>query len=224
MRAIVFDLDGVVVDTESTDFAAWDRAFRAYGEVMPRDAWVRAIGSDGHHFDPLATLRERVGERLDEKRMQRERRAYRDALIALLDARPGVVPLLDQAEAEGLPTAVASSSEREWVEHHLTRVGLRDRFRLLCCKEDVARVKPDPALYRLAASRLGVEPTEAIAIEDSPNGVAAAVAAGLFCVAVPGPMTRECDFAAAHLQVESLADVSLAEVLAHARRARTDAS
>ena len=98
-------------------------------------------------------------------------------------------------------------------------MGLFDCFRVRCCKEDVPRVKPDPALYRKAVSDLGLAPAEAIALEDSPNGVAAAVAAGLFCVAVPGPMTRDLDFSAAHLFVASLAETSLDELLSAARAA-----
>ncbi len=218
MRAIVFDLDGVVVDTESTDFAAWERSYREHGLVLPRDAWVSAIGSDGSRFDPLVHLRELVGKGFDEAGMQRARRAYRDALTAKLAPLPGVVSLLDQADRAGLPAAVASSSEREWVEGHLGQAGLLRRFRLLCCKEDVVRVKPDPELYRAAVAGLGVLPAEAIAIEDSPNGVAAAVAAGLFCVAVPGPMTRGLDFSAAQLEVESLASTSLEAICAAAAR------
>ena len=218
MRAIVFDLDGVVVDTESTDFAAWERSYREHGQVLPRDAWVSAIGSDGSRFDPLVHLRELVGQGFDEAGMQRARRAHRDALTAKLAPLPGVVSLLDQADRAGLPAAVASSSEREWVEGHLGQAGLLRRFRLLRCKEDVVRVKPDPELYRAAVAGLGVSPAEAIAIEDSPNGVAAAVTAGLFCVAVPGPMTRGLDFSAAQLEVASLAETSLEAIRAAAAR------
>ena len=217
MRAIVFDLDGVLVDTESTDFAAWERAYRNHGQVLPRDAWMSAIGSDGSRFDPLLHLRQLVGESLDEEAMQRARRAHRDSLTADALPLPGVVELIDQAERAEVALAVASSSERAWVEAHLERTDLLHRFRLLRCKEDVLRVKPDPALYREAASALGVAPAEAVAIEDSPNGVAAAVAAGLFCVAVPGPRTRGLDFSSAHLAVASLAETSLAEILERAR-------
>jgi HAD superfamily hydrolase (TIGR01509 family) len=216
MRAIVFDLDGVLVDTESTDFAAWDRAYRDHGQRLPRDAWVSAIGSDGSRFDPLLHLRELVGEGFDEDAMQRARRAHRDSLTAGLAPLPGVVELLDAADRAGLALAVASSSEREWVEGHLSNTGLRERFRLLRCKEDVPRVKPDPALYREAVAALEVAPREAVAIEDSPNGVAAAVEAGLFCVAVPGPMTRGLDFSRAQLCVSTLADTSLEEILTSA--------
>lgn len=209
MRAIVFDLDGVVLDTESTDFAAWKRAYREHGHALPGDRWIEAIGSDGSRFDPLAELRRLVGPGFDEPAMQRARRAHRDALVARLRPLPGVIELLDQAERAGVATAVASSSEREWVEGHLTSLGIRECFRVLRCKEDVARVKPDPALYREAVEALGVAPTEAVAIEDSPNGLSAAVAAGLFTVAVPGPMTRGLDFSSADLVLPSLAETSL---------------
>jgi HAD superfamily hydrolase (TIGR01509 family) len=212
MRAIVFDLDGVVLDTESTDFAAWKRAYREHGHTLPADRWIEAIGSDGSRFDPLAELRRRVGAGFDEEAMQRARRAHRDSLVAKLRPLPGVVELLDQAEHAGVATAVASSSEREWVEGHLEVLGIRERFHVLRCKEDVARVKPDPALYREAVEALGVAPSQAIAIEDSPNGLAAALAAGLFTVAVPGPMTRGLDFSAADLMLASLAETSLPEL------------
>ena len=209
MRAIVFDLDGVVLDTESTSFASWKRAYREHGHALPGDRWVAAIGSDGSRFDPLAHLRELVGPDLDEVAMQRARRAHRDALLSRLRPLPGVVELLDQALHAGVATAVASSSEREWVEDRLSSLGIRERFRVLCCREDVERVKPDPALYLAAVEALGVEPREAVAIEDSPNGLVAAVEAGLFSVAVPGPMTRGLDFSSADLVLRSLAETSL---------------
>lgn len=217
MRAIVFDLDGVLLDTESADFAAWKRAYREHGQVLPGDRWVAAIGSDETRFDPLAELRRLVGERFDEEAMQRARRAHRDALTARLRPCPGVVELLDAAERAGVATAVASSSERGWVEGHLDGLGLRHRFSVLRCREDVARVKPDPALYRAAVEALGVAPHEAVAIEDSPNGLAAAVEAGLFTVAVPGPMTRGLDFGAADLVLASLAEITLEALQARAR-------
>lgn len=216
MRAIVFDLDGLLVDTESSDFAAWERAYREHGHELPRDAWTARIGSDGSPFDPLTHLRALVGAGFDEAAMQRRRRAYRDSLVGGLPPREGVTELLDAAEGAGLSTAVASSSERAWVRARLAEAGLADRFRVLCCREDVPCVKPDPALYRKAVTDLGVEPSSAIALEDSPNGVAAAVAAGLFCVAVPGPMTRDLDLSAAHLVLRSLAGTSLDDLIAAA--------
>lgn len=213
-HALVFDLDGLLVDTESSDHAAWARAWRDWGHELPRDAWVARIGSDGRGFDPLAALAERVGAGFAAAAFQTARRAHRDVLLAELDRPlPGVLELLDAADALGLRRAVASSSDRAWVEARLAHAGLADRFEVLRCSDDVPRVKPDPDLYLAALAALGTQPAQAIAFEDSPNGVAAARAAGLFCVAVPGPMTRGLDFSHAHLVLTSLAEVRLEELL-----------
>jgi HAD superfamily hydrolase (TIGR01509 family) len=213
IRALIFDLDGLLLDTESTDFAAWEHVYRQRGVALPRDRWQQAIGSDGSRFDPLEYLRARLGGSLDEVELQRARRRHRDALITRLGPCEGVAERLAEARALGLRLAVASSSEREWVEAHLARIGLRRAFDALRCREDVPRVKPDPALYLQALSALGVEAQEAVAFEDSPNGVAAALAAGLRCVAVPGPMTRGIEFGGVHLQLESLGDLALDAIL-----------
>ena len=219
VRALIFDLDGLLVDTESADYAAWARAWRDWGHELPRDAWRARIGSDGRGFDPLASLAERVGEGFDAEGVQAARRAHRDALLRSLDVpMAGVLELLDAAESLGLRRAIASSSDRAWVEARLVHAGLHGRFQALRCADDVPRVKPDPDLYLAAAAALDAEPERAIAFEDSPNGVAAATAAGLFCVAVPGPMTRGLDFGRADWVVTSLAEVRLEEVLERADR------
>lgn len=216
IRALVLDLDGLIVDTESTDFGSWESVYRDHGERIPLDRWVAAIGTDTAHFDPLEHLAERVGRRFDLERVSAERRRRRDALIRELRPLPGVVELLESAAALGMAAGVASSSPRRWVEGHLERVGLRAHFRVLACGDEVERVKPDPALYRAALAALGAGAGEAVAFEDSPHGVAAAKAAGLFCVAVPGPMTRGLAFDAADLVLGSLAERPLAELLARA--------
>jgi beta-phosphoglucomutase-like phosphatase (HAD superfamily) len=125
-----------------------------------------------------------------------------------------VVELLDDAAAEGFRVAIASSSGLEWVDGHLARLGLRSRFAAVVTRDDLsgadARTKPAPDLFLLAADRLGVEPAHCVAFEDSPNGVAAARAAGMVVVGVPGPMTVGLDMSAADLVVPSLAEIDLA--------------
>ncbi len=213
IRALIFDLDGLILDTESVVYASWQSAYRDHGVPLPLDLWQRAIGSDETHFEPLSyLLARRPG--LDVEELQAQRRAVRDRLLARLTPCAGVAERIAEARERGLGLAVASSSEREWVEHHLGRLGLRAHFAALRCREDVARVKPDPALYLGALEALGVEPEHALAFEDSTNGVAAAVAAGLRCVAIPGPMTRGLCFDAARLCLASLAEHSLGEILA----------
>jgi beta-phosphoglucomutase-like phosphatase (HAD superfamily) len=217
IRALVFDLDGLILDTESVVYRSWESAYQRHGVPLPLDLWQRAIGSDETHFEPLSfLLAQRPG--LDVDDLQAQRRVVRDRLLARLGACAGVPERIAEARALGLRLAVASSSERGWVEHHLGRLGLRDHFSALRCRDDVARVKPDPTLYRSALAALDVAPEHAVAFEDSPNGVAAAVAAGMRCVAIPGPMTRGLRFDAAHLQLESLAELPLAEILARVDR------
>jgi HAD superfamily hydrolase (TIGR01509 family) len=209
IRALVFDFDGLVLDTESCVYESWRSVYAEHGCELPLDRWCSAIGADVSTFDPLADLRARVGERLDVGDLQRRRRQHRDALLAALEPMPGVISRLREARAHGLGTGLASSSQRPWVEDHLTRLGLRHYFDTLATEEDVAAVKPAPDLYLRALGFLGVGAGEALAIEDSPNGVAAAKAAGLRCIAVPGPMTRHLSFAEADVVLDSLAERTL---------------
>jgi putative hydrolase of the HAD superfamily len=213
IRALVFDLDGLILDTESAVYDSWHGVYRDHGVELPLDRWLQAIGSDETHFEPLSYL---LAQRpaLDVDALHERRRAHRDRRLAELGACAGIAERLAEARTRGLRLAVASSSERAWVEHHLDRLGFLPHFTALRCREDVARVKPDPALYRAAVEALGVPAEHAVAFEDSPNGVAAAVAAGLRCVAIPGPMTRGLCFDAAHLRLASLAELTLDEILA----------
>jgi HAD superfamily hydrolase (TIGR01509 family) len=217
IRALVFDFDGLILDTESVVYHSWEHVYREHDVALPMDLWLGAIGSDDSSYDPLAYLLAHRPE-LDVDGLHARRRAHRDVLLGALEPAPGVIARLDEAAARGLRLAVASSSEPEWVQGHLERVGLHTRFALLRCREDVARVKPDPALYRSAAEALGVDAGEAVAFEDSPHGVAAARAAGMRCVAVPGPMTSGLDFEDAQLCLSSLAEQNLDEILAELTR------
>ena len=125
---------------------------------------------------------------------------------------PGVAEFIERARALGLALGVASSSPRSWVEGHLTHLLLRPHFTVIRCAEDVEHVKPAPDLYFAVTSALGVAPDQTIAIEDSPNGITAAKAAGLYCVSVPNAMTRNLSMDAADLVLVSLARVSAASV------------
>jgi HAD superfamily hydrolase (TIGR01509 family) len=221
IAAIIFDFDGLILDTELPGYRSWTEAFEGIG-VPPLSAaeWSVQIGTVGP-LDPLAELAARAATaglaleaaaigRLDDRRRQR-----RDELLGAETVRPGVVAWIDAAAARGLALAVASSSPRDWVEAHLDRLGLLSRFGALACHGDHDRLaaKPEPDLYLEACQLLGVAPTAAVAVEDSPNGVRAAKAAGLACVAVPNDLTRLLDLDQADLVVESLAAVTLDEAL-----------
>jgi HAD superfamily hydrolase (TIGR01509 family) len=143
----------------------------------------------------------------------RKEKRHRE-LLRGMEILPGVLDWLDEAERLGLHLAIASSSPSSWVLEHLDAYGLTHRFAHVVCCEDGIERKPAPDCYRVACERLAVEPRAALAVEDSANGVAAAKAAGLWCVAVPNELTRRLDLAAADVQVASLGDITLAEVRA----------
>jgi HAD superfamily hydrolase (TIGR01509 family) len=213
LQAIVFDFDGLIIDSESPIFEIWEEIYRDHGGELTLDHWRHALGTH-NGFDPYAELHRQTGASLDRlvwaSRIRDEhwRRCETEPL------RPGVAARLAEAGELGLPAAVASSSSAEWVGPWLERHGLRSRLRALCTRDDVARVKPAPDLFLLAAERLGVAPAACVVFDDTPNGVAAAHAAGMWAIAVPGPMTRTLEFPRPHLTLPSLADCTLGELQA----------
>jgi beta-phosphoglucomutase-like phosphatase (HAD superfamily) len=130
-----------------------------------------------------------------------------------LGLMPGVEALLRDARGFGLARACASSSSSGWVEDWLARHGIRELFDAIVTRDHVSRVKPDPELFLLAASRLAVPKEACVVFEDSPNGMRAAIAAGMRCVAVPNALTSQIERPAVHLVVSSLAERPLAEIL-----------
>ena len=134
------------------------------------------------------------------------------------DLLPGVRRYLDEARRLGLKTAIASSSGRQWIDEHLERMGIAERFDAIVCRDDVTAIKPDPELYLTAVDRLGVQVPEAIALEDSTNGIRAAKAAGLLCIAVPNTMTSSMDLSQADLRLGSLDEMPLEELVKTIRR------
>lgn len=217
IRALVFDFDGLILDTEGPEFAAWTEVYAEHGQSIVLEDWARCIGTVGG-FDPYSDLEARIGRPLDRDSVRARRRLRCAELIARETVRPGVAAYLDEADRRGLRLAVASSSPRGWVGTHLDRLGLTGRFLCLLCADDVAVVKPDPALYLSALAALGVEANDAIALEDSPNGILAAKRAGLTCVAVPNPLTGQLDLSQADLVVESLIDLPLERLAAQLSR------
>jgi HAD superfamily hydrolase (TIGR01509 family) len=216
VQLIVFDFDGLILDTEVPVYDAWQELYVEHGHALPLEKWAECIGT-ADTFDPCADLAELVGRALDAAALRRRHRARMDVLITAQQVLPGVVERLDEARAMGLTLGVASSSSRAWVEGHLERLGLLDRFHTIRCADAVPRVKPDPALYRAVLEATGVRAADALALEDSPNGVLAAKRAGLACVAVPNALTAGLDLGGADLRLSSLAEVPLATLLTRLR-------
>jgi HAD superfamily hydrolase (TIGR01509 family) len=207
IRALVFDFDGLILDTETPLLATWTDLYASHGFRLPPDTLGRVVGS-ANRFDPVAELAALVSTPFDQDatRLSMQKR-YVDR-VALQPVLPGVRELHAQGRAANLKLGVASSSTRAWVVPNLERIGL-DGWDCIRCRDDVVQAKPSPDLYLSVLEGLGVAPSEAIALEDSSNGIAAAKAAGLWCLAIPNPITRALDLSAADWQVESLAEATL---------------
>lgn len=216
IKALLFDFDGTILDTETTEFRHWQNYYGGHGLELSLPDWQQGIGTAGG-FDPWAALpegvqaeRERIGAELHSRMMDELRRQ---------DLRPGVLDVLDQAQTAGLRLALVTSSRLSWVEDWLAHHALLGRFETLCTGDDVRRVKPDPELYALAVRRLGLAPQECLAIEDSLNGATAAVAAGVRAVVVPNEVTASQPFPPAWPRLEGF-DGGLAGLLAAAEGRR----
>jgi HAD superfamily hydrolase (TIGR01509 family) len=211
VRALIFDFDGLIVDSESPGFQAWTEIYESYGCSLPFEKYSICIGTI-NGFDLHGYLQEQSGRMLDRHELETVCSKRWMELMSGQPLLPGVAACVSSARSRGLKLAVASSSTEKWVRRNLLKYGLLDKFDAICTRDYVAAVKPDPALYLLALQRLGVKADEAIAFEDSPHGVLAAKRAGIFCVAVPNPLTKAMPLELADCLLNSLEEFSLDDV------------
>lgn len=221
IHALIFDFDGLMVDTESPAWASWRAIYREYGVDLHIDDYAATLGAnDG--FDPhlhLVRLLEREQPALAgtaaaaRTELQERRQALKDDMSSGLGLLPGVAALLQEATAQRIPLAVASSSSRRWVEGWLGRLAVRHHFAAVLTADDVRQTKPAPDLFLAAAEHLGHAPQHCLVLEDSPNGIRAAHAAGCPVVAVPGAVARQLPIPHSTLQLNSLAETNLSHLL-----------
>lgn len=217
IRALIFDFDGLIFDTETTEMVVWRRIYAGYGFEFPDERWAHNAGlwNSNHRWDPAAHLQGLLGEPLD---LQALSLRHHDESVAALETQApveGVTQYLDAAARLGLRLAVASSSPLYWVEGHLARLGLLKRFERITSGDDVApeRVKPQPDIYLKALQALELPAAQALAFEDSQHGVMAARAAGIFVVAVLNPTTALLQSGGADLVLDSFTDMPLERLL-----------
>ncbi|BEL02260.1 HAD family hydrolase [Actinoplanes sichuanensis] len=213
IKALIFDFDGLLMDTETTLLDSWRAEWTRHGLRLDESTFFADHGGDTTD-DQYALLAAAAGPGFDRAASHARRTAYRNERHRSLGLTAGMADWLREAEGLGLRLAVASSSRREWVAGHLARTGDLARFEVLACGDEVAGHKPDPAVYRLALDRLGLPPEAAVAFEDTPHGVSAAVAAGLRCVAIPNLYAHNARFGQATKLLQSAADCTLATLLA----------
>jgi HAD superfamily hydrolase (TIGR01509 family) len=210
ISALIFDFDGLILDTETALIDAYGDVHGAHGVPFDRPLFTRSVGHADYAFDPWRGF----DAGADRESLEVERLAFNRARNLAQQVLPGFEGLVVVARAAGLKVGLASNSSHSHVNGHLSRLGLADRFDFIACREDVAAPKPEPDLYRLVLEKFGLRGHEAIAFEDSHTGTLAAKRAGLWVVAVPNASTSHHDFAHVDLQVSSLADCRLPELVA----------
>ncbi|MCS6848688.1 MAG: HAD family hydrolase [Anaerolineae bacterium] len=208
--ALIFDFDGTLLDTETPEYHAWQEIYREHGASLTLAEWLEGVGT-WYAFDPYADLERKLGRPLDRAAIQARLKVLHHDVLLEMALRDGVEGLVREARRRGLKLAVASSSDHRWVDAHLARYGLLEAFDAILCRDDVppGRSKPHPDLYLAALDALGVPAREAIAFEDSLNGVRAAKTAGLFVVAVANAVTQHLPLDEADLVVHSFEEVDL---------------
>lgn len=194
--AVLFDFDGILVDTEWAIYQAWRRTFETHGHELPLDIYTRCIGSDFDTWSPKTHLESLSGRSFDWHQLDADRQVEIRADLEGAGPMPGVTAALARLDAVGVPCAVVSSSHHRWVDGWLERLGLADRFATVVCRGDAPRIKPAPDLWLEAIRRLDFDPARGLALEDSLNGVKSAKHAGLTVWAVPNRTTAGLDFSA----------------------------
>jgi HAD superfamily hydrolase (TIGR01509 family) len=204
--AVLFDFDGVLVDTEWAIYQSWKRVFAAHGQSLPLDIYTRCIGSDFATWSPKTHLEELTGLAFDWHDL--DFRRQEEIMADLEHERPmhGAVELLAKLASANLPCVVVSSSSHHWVDGWLEKLGIAGYFQTTICRGDALRIKPAPDLFLAAADRLKVNPAECLVIEDSLNGLNAAKAAGMAAWVVPNRVTSGLDFSSADRIFRSLAE------------------
>lgn len=213
IRALIFDFDGTILDTETAWYEAFKEAYLEHEVELTLDMYGKCIGTSLHVFDPYEYLITELKIPLDRKVFRQGIHARHTELMEQEGIRSGILDYLAGAKELGLRIGLASSSKRAWIDKYLAQLGIGHYFEAIRTAEDVALVKPHPELYELALKDLGVQPHEAIAIEDSPNGARAAAAAGMHYIVVPNPVTKFLTFDGEPRTVLSLTELSLQALL-----------
>ena len=207
IKAIVFDFDGTIIDTETAWYSAFRELYKQHGVDLSLELYSGCIGTSLHTFNPYEYLITEHRLPIDREAFRQEVRLRHAALMEREEMRRGIRSYLDQAKEAGLKIGLATSSEKAWVDRFLPRLGIADYFDCVRTADDVVNVKPDPELYVRTLECLGVAPEEAVAIEDSPNGAKAAAAAGMHCVVVPNAITQYLQFDAPNYKLGCLTEL-----------------
>lgn len=220
MKLVIFDFDGLILDTETPDYESWQEVYAEFGVELPLSEWADCIGAPSGVFHPVDFLEKLVGKTVVRAEIEARRRLRFLNLVSEQPLRSGIESLMADCADQGVSMAVASSATRDWVEGHLERFDLRTRFDCIRCFESGLQGKPAPDLFHAVLCDLAIAPSEAIVLEDSPNGILAANCAGIYSVAVPNPVTRLLNLDHARLVIDALEEWPLERLRDHMNKGR----
>ena len=201
--AVLFDFDGVILDSEWPIFQTWKNLFKREGQTLEQELYVNCIGSDFDTWSPQTHLESLTGKSYDWDTENAQRQVILEQDLVNANPMEGVIEIVKSLKEH--KTAVVSSSSHRWVDGWIEKLELMPYFETLVCRGDAPRIKPAPDLYIEAAKQLSVRPEECLVIEDSKNGMIAAHAAGMKTLIVPNRLTHILDFSQSHWQTDSLA-------------------
>ncbi|WP_158734882.1 HAD family hydrolase [Alteribacillus sp. YIM 98480] len=212
MKAVIFDFDGLIMDTETHQYEVLQEIFYEHNSDLPLSVWQKEIGTSTD-FCPFQYLESQTKKKLDKVKLQKALDMRFQQRLAKEAARPGVKNYLNEAKSLGLHIGLASSSNYQWVSTHLENLGLFPFFKCIKTSDDVENVKPDPSLYLEAAKCLQVDPKECIVFEDSANGALAAKKAGMPCVIIPNKVTNELEFCKVERRLLTMEECTLNQLI-----------
>ncbi|RLL41170.1 HAD family hydrolase [Oceanobacillus piezotolerans] len=212
IKAVIFDFDGLILDTETPWYEAYKEVLRTnYKYDLLLEDFVKCVGSSDTIL--FNYLKEQLENDVDLNDISLKAKAIHSEKIKEINARDGVEDYLKEATELGLKIVLASSSTKEWVTSHLTKLNFISYFDHLITQDDVENVKPSSDLFLKAIDVLKVDPSEAIVFEDSLNGLIAAQKADLRTIIVPNQVTEKLPFENYHLKINSMKDMSLQKLL-----------
>jgi HAD superfamily hydrolase (TIGR01509 family) len=213
IKGLIFDFDGLILDTESPRYLAWCEVYQHFNLKYSLLDYAKIIGSTNEYFHPLIELEKKLGKKIDKPYWEKNQRQRETELLNQMPLNPGVQEFLEEARIQKMALAIASSSDRPWVVKHLSHFGLLKYFSVIETKETVTKVKPDPGLYQKALSDLHLGSDDALAFEDAPHGITSAKRAGLFCIVIPSALTSQLDLSEADFRMTSFVQFSLNKLL-----------
>lgn len=206
-RAVIFDFDGLLVDTEYAIYSSWARVFASCGHPLPLDLFNQCLGSGYTHWNPGDHLEQLTNRTFNWEiiNARRQEEIVRD--LEHTGLLPGARELICRLAEVGTPMGVASSSSHRWVDGWLNKLDIMPYFQTVVCRDDGLPVKPDPALFLKAAENLGMPPSQCLVLEDSQNGTTAAFRAGMPVISIPNRVTEQADFSLATSKICSLTEL-----------------